>query len=183
MDSLMHCYLIVLPKNEISSLYQNIQEIDENDWICQSTITYQNQEMIITDWSDYWEALHFLLTDLQNNPINADKLSYAVRGKYLYDFELAGFYSGDFFTFNDEISVKNYLDELKRTDIKALLANMDFNKFYEATIYPYDMWQVEDDDEYSEDDIKNTMQFDFEKLIEFYQLASEQNKCLVFLIN
>lgn len=180
----MHCYLIALPKNEISSLYQNIEQIDENDWICQSTITYQSQEMIMTDWSDYWEALHFLLTDSQNNPINADKLSYVVRGYYLHDCEPANFYSGDFFTFNDEKLVKEYFDELKRTDIKVLLDNMDFNKFYEATIYPYDAWKAEDDDdEYSEDDMKACILYDFKKLIEFYQLASKQNKCLIFLIN
>lgn len=184
MDGLMHCYLIALPKNEISSLYQNIQEIDENDWICQSTITYQSQEMIITEWSDYWETLHFLLTDPQNNPINADKLSYAARGYYLYDFEPANFYSGDFFTFNNEKLVKEYFDELKRTDIKALLANMDFEKFDENGIYPDYAWSEEyNDEDYSEDDIKECILYDFEKLIEFYQLTSEQNKCLIFLIN
>lgn len=129
------------------------------------------------DLDKLWDGLHFLLTGCAS--YDDDETVKTPAQNALYD----GFFGqeavhDDGLHFTDKTRVVDIVKALESIDIEALLADIDFETFAEADLYP-DIWDDIDDEM---EEICDDFRHYFAKFKQFYQNALTNNRSVLITI-
>lgn len=160
----MQCELVSIPMDKLA-----------NYWELSESGELENFEVL--DLGQGWHALSFLLTNSENNPINAKQLQDVIMAKNCLNQE--SIEDGDYpMLYNEPKTVQEIANELQNVDIEKILKNVNFDNFSTNGIYGF-FGQISDDEK---EDNKQWLLQSFNGLKEIYQNASNDNNAIMIAI-
>lgn len=152
------------PNDSVDMLFDELGKIDDEQ---------------SADLDKAWDGLHFLITGYDSD--DSDNHQKSERNLLIYQ----AFFGKDVLNeclevavgYIDNNTVKRAALELEKTDIDALLDDVDFKKFSEKELYP-DIW-----DEADSEFLKDYLKENFAELLEFYQKIAKNNQSAIIIIS